>query len=251
MISVSRSLWLLAALFRFVADDVVRSRSVYYAGVLGGYFSFELLAAVAASGGSGEGFARRFILVSLIVSAPLCRPWLSEDVRFGYAALWLQKPVGAFDYYLARILAVVAWSVVATLAIGLASMPASIGVVSLIDIARAVVALGWIPTTLVVLSFLGSALGARNSGLFAYGALFAGFALPGFRDAIWLGPAYQVLECVLPPAYSALLANTALRDGNILAAAAGLRPLLLYILLCTGLALVLATQVPKRLSRAG
>jgi hypothetical protein len=233
-----------------MADDVVRNRRLYLAGALGGYSLFELGTAVAMQGGSAEGFGSRFILVALIVSAPLCRPWLGEDVRLGFAALWLQKPLGVLEYYLARILAAVAWSVVATLAIGIASLPASIGVVAVIDIARTVVALGWIPTTLAVLSFLGSALGARNSGLFAYAALFAGFALPGFRDAMWLGPLYRVLEVVLPPAYSALQANVAWRDGNVMAAAAELRPLLVYLLICTGLALSLAVQVPKRLARA-
>ena len=143
-----------------------------------------------------------------------------------------------------------AWSVVASLAIGLASTPAVIGGVSLMEIARAVVALGWIPTLLVVLGFLGSALGARNSGLFAYGVLFAGFALPGFRDATWLGPAYGVLELVMPPAFSALQASIAFGDGNVLAAVAQLWPLLLYSLVCASLALVLALRVPKRLGRS-
>jgi hypothetical protein len=147
-------------------------------------------------------------------------------------------------------LAVLGWSVLATIAIGLASMTASIGVLSLVDVARTVLTLGWIPTTLAVLSFLGSALGARNSGLFAYGVLFAGFALPGFRDAIWLGPSYRVLEVLLPPAYSALQASTAFKDGNLLAGAADLRPLLVYSLVCTGLALALAVSTPKRLARA-
>jgi len=246
----ARSVGLVPALFRFTADDVVRSRRLYFAGALGGYSLFELVTAVAAHGSAAEGFGSRFILVSLIVSAPLCRPWLGEDIRLGYAALWLQKPLGALEYYLARILAAVTWSVVATLAIGLASIPASIGVVSLTDIARTVMALGWIPATLAVLSFLGSALGARSSGLFAYATLFAGFALPGFRDAMWLGPFYRVLEVVLPPAYSALQANVAWRAGNVLASAAELRPLLVYLVVCTGLALSLAVQVPRRLARA-
>jgi hypothetical protein len=250
MMNLSRALRLVPAMFRFVADDVVRSRAVYFAGALGGYLTFELVAAVAVGGGSGEGFGSRFILVAVIVSAPLCRPWLSEDVRFGYAALWLQKPVAALDYYLARILAVVGWSVVATIAIGLASLPASIGPVSLTDVGRAVVALGWIPTTLAVLSFLGSGLGARNSGLFAYGALLAGLALPGFREALGIGPSYRVLEVLLPPVYSALQANSVLEDGNFPATAAALRPLLLYLLICTGLALALAVSTPKRLARA-
>lgn len=238
------------ALFRFVADEVVRGRSFYLAGVLGGYFAFELVAAVTATDGSEEGFGSRFILVTLLVAAPFCRPWLSEDIRHGYAALWLQKPVAVLDYYLARMSAVIGWCVVATSAIGLASLAAAIGPVSVMDVGRAVVALGWIPTTLAVLSFLGSALGARNSGLFAYGALFAGFALPGFRDAIWLGPFYRVLEVLLPPAYSALQANNALKDGNFLAALADLRPPLIYMLLCAGLALAVSGSAAKRLARA-
>ncbi|NIN72452.1 MAG: hypothetical protein GTO46_11155 [Gemmatimonadetes bacterium] len=248
--SLSKALRLVPALFRFVAGDVVRSRSVYFAGVLAGYFTFELVAAVVLTGGSGSGFGSRFILVSLIVSAPLCRPWLNEDIRLGYAALWLQKPVAVFDYYFARILAVFGWCVVGTIAIGLASLPASIGTASLIDVGRAVVTLGWIPTTLAVLSFLGAGLGARNSGLFAYGALFAGFALPGFRDAVWLGPLYWVLKVLLPPAHSALQANTSFGDGNFLAAAADLQPLLVYILACSCLALALGGSTAKRLARA-
>jgi hypothetical protein len=248
--NLSSALRLVPALFRFVADDVVRSRSVYFAGVLAGYLTFELVVAVVMRGGSGSGFGSRFILVSLIVSAPLCRPWLNEDIRFGYAALWLQKPVAVLDYYLARILAVFGWCVVATTAIGFASLPASIGPTSLIDVGRAVVTLGWIPTTLAALSFLGAALGARNSGLFAYGTLFAGFALPGFRDAVWLGPFYRALKVLLPPAYSALQANTTFEDGNFLAAAADLQPLLVYILVCSGLALALSGSTAKRLARA-
>lgn len=250
MISMSRGLRLVPALFRFVADDVVRSRRAYFAASLGGYCLVELLAAVTEDGGSADGFGSRFILVSFVVAAPFCRPWLSEDVRFGYAALWLQKPLSALDYNLARILALIAWSVAGTLATGLASTPASIGVVSLIDVARTVLTLGWITTTLVVLSFLGSALGARNSGLFAYGVLCAGFALPGFGDAVWLRPAYRALEAVLPPVYSALRATATFKDGRFLAAAADLRPLLVYILVCTGLALALAAQAPRRLARA-
>jgi hypothetical protein len=175
---------------------------------------------------------------------------LNEDIRLGYAALWLQKPVAVLDYYFARMSAVVGWCVVATSAVGLASLAAAIGPVSVLDVGRAVVALGWIPTTLAVLSFLGTALGARNSGLFAYGVLFAGFALPGFRDAIGLGPFYPVLEVLLPPAYSALQANIALKDGNLVAALADLRPPLIYMLLCAGLALALSGSTAKRLARA-
>lgn len=245
---VLRSLCLVPAVFRFVAEDVIHSRRAYFAAVLAGYALIEFSLSVTA--GTVEGFGSRFILGLLIVSVPFCRSWLDEDVRLGYAALWLQKPVKVFDYYLARILALVAWSVVASLAIGLASMPAVIGGLSLIEIARAVVALGWIPMLLVVLGFLGSALGARNSGLFAYGVLFAGFALPGFRDATWLGPAYGVLELAMPPAFSALQANIAFRDGSVLAAVGELWPLLLYSVVCAGVALALALRVPKRLAQS-
>ncbi|NIR31162.1 MAG: hypothetical protein GWN21_17170, partial [Gammaproteobacteria bacterium] len=106
--------------------------------------------------------------------------------------------------------------------------------------------LGWIPTLLAVLSFLGSALGARNSGLFAYGTLFAGFALPGFRDAMWLGPAYDILERLLPPTFAALEANTTLREVGSLAALADLRPLLVYAMACGALGLALAVRAPRR-----
>jgi hypothetical protein len=248
MKDVLRSLWLVPALFRFVADEVARGRSAYFAAVLALFAVVEFTLNVA--WGSAEGFGSRFMLVTLLVSAPFCRSWLDEDVRLGYAALWLQKPVRALDFYLARILAVVAWSVVVPLVLGLTSMPAAIAGLSLLEIVHTVVGVGWVPTLLVVLCFLGSALGARNGGLFAYGVVFAGFMLPGFREALWLGPAYGVLEVVLPPVDSALEAMTAFRDGNLPAGAAELWPLLVYSIVCTTLALSLAVQAPKRLARS-
>lgn len=250
MLKPSRRCCLVMATFRFVAEEVVRSRALYFVGVLGGYFLFELVAAVSTRGESGRGFGSRFILVSLIVSAPLCRPWLSEDVRLGYGALWLQKPLAVLDYYLARIVAVVGWSVIVTLATALASSPASIGPLSAFDQLSVLVTLGWVPPTLAVLSFLGSALGARNSGLFAYSVLLAGFALPGLRDALWPGPSYRVLEVLLPPAYSALQARNALEAGQITVAAERLLPLVVYLLASAGLALAMALSTPKRLGRA-
>ncbi|UCC72844.1 MAG: hypothetical protein JSV86_21240 [Gemmatimonadota bacterium] len=234
-------------LFRFLAADIVRNRRGFLLAVLAGYAVVEVLIAASDAASSPEGFGGRFILALLIASAPFCRSGLDEDVRLGFAAFWLQKPVRVIDLYLARTVAAVAWSVLVVLAVGLASIPAALGAVSVADVARAVVALGWIPTLLTVLSFLGAALGVRNGGLFAYGMLFAGFALPGLKDALGLGPGLGLLETLLPPTFSAPAANTALRGGDLLRALAELRPLLVYTAVCAALALSLCTRVPKRL----
>ncbi|UCC48146.1 MAG: hypothetical protein JSV41_11840 [Gemmatimonadota bacterium] len=245
------ALRLVPALFRFLGQDVVRARGTYFAVVLGTVACVQLLLAFHAPGAGLEGLATIYTLTLWVIAAPLCRSWLEEDIRLGYAALWLQQPLTTVGFYLGRLLALVGWSVVSAAAVSLACLPAlAIAGGSLWETASMLVGAGWIPTLLVVLSFLGSALGARNSGLFAYGTLFAGFALPGFADALWLGPAYEILEVVFPPCWAAVDAVRLLGAGAVGAGLAALHPLLLYMLACGTLALLLALNVLARLTRS-
>lgn len=245
------ALRLVPALFGFLGQDVVRARRTYFAVVLGVVASVQLLLAIRAPGAGLEGLASIYTVTLWVISAPLCRSWLDEDVRLGYAAFWLQKPLTTLGFYLGRLLALVGWSVVGAAAVSLACLPAfAIAGGPPWETAGVVLSAGWIPTLLAVLSFLGSALGARNSGLFAYGTLFAGFALPGFADALWLGPAYDILEFILPPSWTALEAVRLLRTGAFGAGLATMHPLLLYTLACGLLASLLSLNVPARLTRS-
>ncbi len=246
----STSLRLVPPLFRFVFEDVVRSRHLYFIVLVAALAALELVMATRSEEGSA-GFGPLLMLASLAASAPLCRSWLDEDVRLGYAALWLQKPIRTIDFYLARLLALLGWSLVVMLTLATATLPAvTLGSATLADTLQSIVGMGWIPPLLVVLAFLGSGLGARNSGLFAYGLLFAGFALPGFADALRLGPAYSVLEIVFPPVAAGLAASQLLHDGRCAAALVELWPILGYAAACSLLALALALRVPKRLTRS-
>ncbi len=102
---------------------------------------------------------------------------------------------------------------------------------------------------LVVLSFLGSGLG--SGGLFAYGILFAAFALPGLADALRLGPAYELMSLALPPVDGVLNSAATAGESGVLPALWGLWPLAFYGLVCAGLGLWLSLRVPSRLCRAG
>ncbi|KPK82214.1 MAG: hypothetical protein AMS25_03325 [Gemmatimonas sp. SM23_52] len=239
------------AIFRFLGQDVIRTRRIYFSVLLGSVAGVQMLLALRAPEPGLEGLATIHMLTLWIVAAPLCRSWLDEDVRLGYAAFWLQKPLTTFEFYLAWLLALVGWSIVAAATLSLACLPAFASAAgSPWEIAGVLLGTGWIPTLLVVLSFCGSALGARNSGLFAYGVLFAGFATPGFADAVWLGPAYDILELILPPSWAALEAVRLLRAGSVGAALLELQPIVLYTIACASLALLLALNTPVRLSRA-
>lgn len=247
-----QALRLAPAIFRFLGQDVIRARRVYFSAVLGSVAGVQTLLAWRAAGPGLEGLATIHMLALWIIAGPLCRSWLDEDVRLGYAAFWLQKPLTTFDFYLAWLLALIGWSIVAAATLSLASLPAfAIAAGSPWESAGVLLGAGWIPTLLVVLSFLGSALGARNSGTFAYGVLFAGFALPGFADAVWLGPAYDILGLILPPSWAALEVVRLLRAGSVGAATLELWPIMLYTCACASLALLLALNTPARLTRAG
>ncbi len=245
---MSGSLRLVPALFRFEAAEVVQARSTYLISLLALLAVLGLVAAVTGPDGSGSP-PLIFILGHWAVAAPLCRSWLREDVMEGYAALWLQKPITVLGFYSARLIALLLWSLIASVGVCLAAAPGYALAGSWWQVEYLAVGSGWIPPLLVVLSFLGSGLG--SGGLFAYGALFAAFALQGLADSLRLGPLYEIMSFALPPVDGVL--NTAATVGarGVLTALRGLWPLLVYGLVCAGLGLWLSLRVPSRLSRAG
>ncbi len=244
-----RLLALVPPLFRYVGEEVIRSRIVFIASALAG-IAFVLVALAVQSGDTQEGQGVVLLIGLLIISGPFCRSWLDDDVRLGYGALWLQKPVRPFDLYGARLVGLVGWSSLPTLAIGVFFvLAAAIGGKSLSGACISVASLAWVPAMLIVLNFLGSGLGAKNSGLFAYGMLFAGFALPGFVEAAGLDPLYGFLKALCPPAVTTLRIQSQLRQGEVVAGLIEFRPILTYMAVCAGLGLVTATRVPWRLTR--
>ncbi len=244
-----RALQLVPSLFRFTGEDVIRGRRQFFGPVIVCLGILELLAGVRAAGGRSEGLGVLFVLGLWVVAGPLCRSWVDEDVRLGYAAFWLQKPLNPLEFYSARVAALIGWALCAALAVGLASLPGFVLAGAASELGSLLIGAGWIPVVLIVLSFLGSTLGARNGALFAYAALFAGFALPGLGDALPTGGARSLLQFVLPPADAGLAAISAIRNHGILAGVAQLEPLLVYIIACVILALALAARVPSRLTR--
>lgn len=245
-----QALRLVPALFRFTGEDVIRGRRRFFGLTLVTVGVLELLLGVRAVGGENEGLGVLLMVGLWFVAGPLCRSWVDEDIRMGYAALWLQKPVRPLEFYFARVVALVGWALCAALAVGLSALPGFVLAGGASELAQLVFGAGWIPTILVALSFLGSTLGARNGALFAYATLFAGFALPGLSDSLPVGAAQGALEIVLPPAHAGLTAMASMRDHGVLAGIAHLRPLLVYTVSCVALALALALRVPYRLTQS-
>lgn len=245
---MSGSLRLVPALFRFEAAEVVRARSTYLISLLALLAVLGLVAAVTGREGSGSP-PLIFIVGHWAVAAPLCRSWLEEDVVEGHAALWLQKPISVLGFYSARLIALLLWSLIASVGVCLAAAPGYAVAGSWWQVEYLVIGSGWIPPLLVVLSFLGSGLG--SGGLFAYGVLFAAFALRGLADSLKLGPMYELVSIALPPVDGVL--NSAATAGalGVLPALRGLWPLLVYGLVCAVLGLWLSQRVPSRLCRAG
>ncbi len=239
-------LHLVTALFRFEAADVIRARSAYLISLLA---VLALLGPVAAATGrhGSETPPLIFIIGHWAIAAPLCRSWLEEDVRQGYAGLWLQKPITALGFYAARLSALLLWSLIASVAVCLVAAPGYALTGSLWQVEYLLAGSGWIPPLLVVLSFLGSGLG--GGGLFAYGVLFAAFGLQGLTDSLRMGPVYELLSLALPPIGAALDAAPAAEGLGL--ALRGLWPLLVYGSVCAGLGLLLSLRVPSRLARAG
>jgi hypothetical protein len=240
---------LVPALYRFVGAEVIRARRVFYATLFVGVGALAFV--TSARSGSAEGFSLILVLGLWGVAAPLCRPWIDDDIRLGYGALWLQKPVRPLQFYSARLLALIGWSLTLTLAMGSLFLTAGLANGrTLSDAGGPLLGVGWIPTMLVVLAFLGSALGARNSALFAYGALFAGFGLQGLADTLSAGPIFPLLETVFPPAYAALGIMLVLEQQGLAAALVQLLPILMYMFVCALLGLLLTLGVPRRLAGA-
>lgn len=245
-----QALRLVPALFRFTGEDVIRGRRRFFALTLGTLGVMELILGVRAVGAETEGLGVLLMLGFWFAAGPLCRSWVDEDIRLGHAALWLQKPVRPLEFYFARVVALVGWALCAALAVGLSALPGFVLAGGVSQLAEMIFGAGWIPTILVVLSFLGSTLGARNGGLFAYAALIAGFALPGLADSLPVGAARVALEVVLPPADAGLAAMVSMRDLGILEGVTRLWPLLVYTAGCVVLGVALAVRVPSRLARS-
>jgi len=241
---------LVPALCLFTGEEVIRGRYKFFAALLSAVSIVEILRVVRGPPSQTEGLGAFFIVGLWVVAGPLCRSWMDEDIRLGYAAFWLQKPLKPFDYYLARLVSAVVWSGVSAIAVCLAALPGFVAAGDFQGLAHLALGAGWIPTLLVVLSFLGSSLGARNGGLFAYAMLLVGFALPGFADAVWLGPGRDVLEVIFPPASAGLLSVNTIRSYGVAAGVAQLLPIALYTFVCAVLGLLLALGVPSRLMRA-
>jgi hypothetical protein len=247
------ALTLLAAQMRFIAEDVVRARRLYFAALLGLIALLAVSAALRVREAAAGSLGVTSYLAALGIAAPFCRSWVDEDVRLGYAALWIQKPLTPLAFYSTRLLALVAWAALAALAAAaVTALPAfASGVWSPASALAHLLTAGCEPVLLVVLAFLGSALGARNAGLFAYGMLFGGLTLPSFSQALALGPAYEPLRVVFPPGEAMLDIGEALERGGLLAGLVQSRPVVLYTLVSAALSLALAGGVAKRLARAG
>ena len=248
---MSQSVLLVAPFVRYVGENVVRNRRGYLTVVLVATAALLILAALRGGDSMSNGSGPIFLGGLLLVAAPLCGSWLDEDVRLGLGAWWLQKPVSVFSYYVVRLIAFLTWAVAASLAV--ASVSALAELVTgqpPVDTLDRLIGFGWVPPVLVILAFLGSGLGARNSALFAYGFLFAGFAMQGFADAVWLGAGNGLLELIFPPVWTALHLSQALASGDLRQALSDFIPLATYSGACAGLGLSLTLRLPAQLARS-
>ena len=246
-----RWLILVRAHFSFLAEYVVRNRRAYYGVLLAGLAALSFINALGESDGDGAGMGTAFWLGLLGVAAPLCRSWVDDDVRLGYGALWIQKPVRPLALYSARLVAVIAWTLLGAVAVAATvGFAGSVGGASPLIALELLLVLGWMPVLLVVLAFLGSSLGARNAALFAYGLFFAGAGLQGIVDSLRLGGVYDLVRRVFPPLDSVVGIAAALEQKGLGPALAQLRPVLVYMLVCAVLAVVLTLRVPGRLARS-
>ena len=238
---------LVPALLRFIWAEAFRCRIRYLTVTVVAIASLQITLVAASSGRSAGPI---FMIGLWMLSAPLCRAWLDADVRRGYAAFWLQKPVAPWVFYLARLAALVVWSLAVTLAVLIATLPAVIlPALSAVDLAELTMGTGWMSPLLVVLSFLGSAIGAGNSALFAFALLFGGLAFPGLSDVVGLGRLEGIVRFVLPPATSGLDAMRTMGEIGTAAGLIRLWPLVAYGMACAALSLMAATRIPGRLGR--
>jgi len=240
---------LLRAVSRFVCEEAIRSRMRYFSITL---ISIAVVQTTLSVSGSGRSAGPVFMIGLWAMSAPLCGAWRDVDLRTGYAAFWLQKAVAPAMFCTMRLVALLVWSSAATLAVLSATFPAVIfPAVEAADLGGLALAAGWMPPLLVVLSFLGFALGAGNATLFAFSLLLAGLAFPGLNDAVGLGPAAAVLQVLLPPAAAGLGSIRKLHEAGVGAAVLSLWPVFGYAVICAVLGMTAATRLPVRLGRMG
>ena len=244
MMSIAR---LVPALMWLVWEEAVRSRRTYLTVTLCLISAMEVTLAAA---NSGRASGPIFIIGLWALSVPLCRAWVEVDVRQGYAAFWLQKPIAPSVFYLSRLLALTVWSMAVTLAVMMAALPATmfpgLGARDLVELTLGT---GWMPGLLVLLSFLGSAIGVGNSALFAFALLLGGLAFPGLSDVVDFGRLEGVVRTALPPATTGLEAMRTLRQAGMAAAVTRLWPLVAYAVVCVSLVLLTVRRIPARLGR--
>lgn len=245
--------WARSALvmFRFIAWDTVRSRRLYLASVWAAITVLSLMMALRSGSSALQGVGFLFVTGLWALSAPFCRSWIDIDTRGGQASLWLQRPIGVAELYSGRMVALLAWALLINFAVTLAVTPAivvsSIPNHELLDLP---LAFGWLPVLLVSLSFAGSALGARNSALFAYGMVACGFAVPALEQVVQSNEALLgVLRLILPPVEGTLSVMQLLDHGQRGRAVVELWPMLVYSGSCGVLGVLLALGVPLRLAR--
>lgn len=239
-------------MFRFMAWETVRSSRVYLASVWMALTLLSLIVGLRAGSSALQGVGFLFVTGLWALSAPFCRSWIDIDTRGGQASLWLQRPVGVGELYSGRMTAIATWALLISIAVTLAVAPAivlsAIPTHELIDLP---LAFGWLPVLLVSLSFAGSAMGARNSALFAYGMVACGFALPALEQTLQSSEVLVgALGLVLPPVKGTISVLQLLDRGLRGQAMAELWPLLVYSGSCGVLGVLLALRVPGRLARS-
>ena len=136
-------------------------------------------------------------------------------------------------------------SLVVTGTLGLAASLGGASVSLIVDLALAV---GWLPVLLVVLAFLGSALGVRNAALFAYGLFLAAGGLRGLSDSLQTGLLLDILKRILPPYDIVVAVLMTMAVHGRAAALPMLRRMMVYIAVCATLGLLMALTVPRRLA---
>ncbi len=156
---------LIPASFRFVGVQAIRPRRVFIIAFLALLTTAQvaLAARLREMTTPPAGFGVLLTLGYWVISAPLCRSWVDDDVHLGYGALWLQKPLNVMSLYSARLVAVLGWGLLATVAVTATALPVLPFDGTLPQrIGLSLIGLGWIPTILVLLAFTSSAAKARN-----------------------------------------------------------------------------------------
>jgi len=248
----STALRLFPHMLRFVARESLRPRRALLIGPAVAVAVLEVSLAWRQAAESRS--AGAFLMIGLLLaSAPLCRSWPQEDVRLGYGAFWIQKPISPTEFYLSRLLAATVLGMAIGAALGIAVLPAlALGPTPLRSLVGLLLLAVPVPPLLVALSLLGAGLGARNGALFAYLVLFLGFWLRAFLGTLGADRqlVLRLVQPLLPPMHRLLDANQALAGAGVRAALEAAWPAAVYWVAVAVLAVLLTRRVPYRLGRA-